>query len=75
MNWSVDFANKHDFLEQLEESEAQDSWVYVDNQYRWVNVKDTEFLNIEEGFDGDVMTFEFNGNEYSSKIIFGSRPG
>jgi len=75
MNWPADFANKHDFLGQLAESESQDSWVYVDNQYRWVNVKDTEFLNIEEGFDGDVMTFEFNGNEYSSKIISGSRPG
>jgi len=75
MNWPADFANKHDFLEQLDACDAQDSWVYVDNQYRWVNVKDTEFLNIEEGFDGDVMTFEFNGNEYSSKIILGSRPG
>ena len=74
MNWPADFANKHDFLEQLDERDAQDSWVYVDNQYRWVNVKDTEFLNIEEGFGGDVMTFEFNGNEYSSKIVFGSRP-
>ena len=75
MNWPADFANKHDFLEQLDERDAQDSWVYVDNQYRWVNVKDTEFLNIEEGFGGDVMTFEFNGNEYSSKIVFGSKPG
>jgi hypothetical protein len=75
MNWPADFANKHDFLEQLDECDAQDSWVYVDNQYRWVNVKDTEFLNIEEGFGGDVMTFEFNGNEYSSKIVFGSKPG
>ena len=31
--------------------------------------------HIEEGFGGDVMTFEFNGNEYSSKIVFGSKPG
>lgn len=75
MNWPADFVNKHDFLEQLEESETRDSWVYVDDQRRWVDVKDTEFLDIEEGFDGDVMTFEFNGNVYSSKIILGSRPG
>lgn len=72
MNWPADFANKHDCLE---EREARDSWVYINDQHRWVNVKHIVLLDIEEGFDGDVMTFIFNGNEYSSKIILGSRPG
>jgi hypothetical protein len=72
MKWPADFANKHDCLE---EREARDSWVYINDQHRWVNVKHIVLLDIEEGFDGDVMTFIFNGNEYSSKIILGSRPG
>jgi hypothetical protein len=72
MKWPADFANKHDCLE---ECEARDSWVYINDQHRWVNVKHIVLLDIEEGFDGDIMTFIFNGNEYSSKIILGSRPG
>lgn len=53
----------------------KNTWVYTDETYGWVNSKDTEFLNIEEGFDGDIMTFEYMENEYSSKVVIGSKPG
>lgn len=51
------------------------SWVYVNEQHGWINTKDVKFLDIEESFSGDVMTFEYDGVEYSSKIALGSRPG
>jgi hypothetical protein len=51
------------------------SWVYVNEQHGWINTKDVEFLDIEESFSGDIMTFEYDGAEYSSKIALGSRPG
>ena len=53
----------------------QDTWVYTDKHYGWVHVDDTEFIDIEEGPFGDVMFFEYNQHSYSSRIIFGSKPG
>ena len=52
-----------------------DTWVYTDKEHGWVNVDDTEFLDIEESPHGDVMSFTFKGVNYSSKIVIGSRPG
>lgn len=52
-----------------------DTWVYTDREHGWVNVDDTEFLNIEETPYGDKMYFIYNGEEYSSNIVIGSRPG
>lgn len=51
----------------------RNSWVHA-GPHGWVNVVDTEFLNIEEGMMGDVMYFEYEGEEYSSNIVFGSKP-
>jgi hypothetical protein len=53
----------------------KDTWVYTNTQYGWVNVNDTRFLDIEEGPSGDVMTFEYNGEEFSSRVVIGSKPG
>jgi len=52
-----------------------DTWVYTDKEHGWVNVDDTEFLDIEESPYGDVMHFNYRGVDYSSKIVIGSRPG
>jgi hypothetical protein len=52
-----------------------DTWVYTDIEHGWVNVDDVEFLDIEESPLGDVMNFTFRGVNYSSNIVFGSRPG
>ncbi len=52
-----------------------DTWVYIDKDNGWVNVDDTEFHGIEETPYGDVMCFTYKGNEYTSSIVFGSRPG
>ena len=50
------------------------AWVSA-GKHGWVDVDDTEFLNIEESPYGDVMYFEYEGEEYSSLIVFGGRPG
>jgi hypothetical protein len=52
-----------------------DTWVYTDKEHGWVNVDDTEFLDIEESPYGDVMHFAYKGVDYSSKIVIGSKPG
>jgi hypothetical protein len=52
----------------------KNTWVYTNEQYGWVNVKKTEFLNIEEGLYGDIMYFEYNGERFFSKIVIGSKP-
>ena len=51
------------------------TWVFTDKHYGWVNVEDTEFIDIEETFGGDMMHFEYNQHSYSSRIVFGSKPG
>jgi len=51
------------------------TWVFTDKHYGWVNVEDTEFIDIEETFAGDMMHFEYNQHSYSSRIVFGSKPG
>jgi hypothetical protein len=50
-----------------------DSWVKAGD--KWVSVHETEFIDIEQGPFGDVMTFEYEGAEYMSNIYFGSKPG
>jgi len=51
------------------------SWVYAGKQNGWVNVDDTEFVDIEEGPFGDIMHFTFNEESFESPVRFGSRPG
>ena len=53
----------------------KNSWVYTNQQYGWVNVDKTEFIDIEEGFYGDIMYFEYNGESFFSRIAIGSKPG
>lgn len=55
--------------------QMKNAWVYTDTQHGWVNVDDTKFLDIEETPYGDSMTFEYLGEEYSSKVVIGSKPG
>lgn len=50
-------------------------WVYTDKENGWIDAEKVEFLGIEEGLYGDVMSFEYNGRDYSSQIVFGSKPG
>jgi hypothetical protein len=52
------------------------SWVYA-IEHGWIVLDLTEFLNIEEGFDGrDQVTFEYEGQEYCSNVIQSwGRPG
>lgn len=52
-----------------------DTWVYTDKKLGWVNVDDTEFVGIEETYQGDEMCFIYNDKEYTSIIVMGSRPG
>lgn len=52
-----------------------DSWVYTDTRNRWVNVEETTFINLEDTDYGDVMYFEYQGQEYSSHVVYGSKPG
>ena len=36
----------------------------------WIPLKSTEFLNIEEGLQGeDIVTFKYEGMTYTSKVI------
>ena len=52
-----------------------DTWVFTDKERGWVNIDDTEFIDIEETPYGDMMHFTYNGEEYASNIVIGSRPG
>jgi hypothetical protein len=49
------------------------SWVKAGDE--WVPVNTVLFLDVEESPQGDVMTFEYEGMQWSSLILFGSRPG
>jgi hypothetical protein len=52
------------------------TWVYAGPDNGWVDSDKVEFVDIAEGADGrDEMTFEYEGVEYTSNIISGSRPG
>jgi hypothetical protein len=53
----------------------EDTWVFTDKHYGWVNVEETEFIDIEETPFGDLMHFEYRQHPYSSRIVFGSKPG
>ena len=47
------------------------SYVCVDGE--WIPVDETEFLDIEEDFQGyDLMTFKWKDKEYRSRVL--SRP-
>lgn len=50
------------------------NWVKA-GQHGWISTKEVTFLNIEESFQGDVMSFQYMGQEYKSLIVQGSRPG
>ncbi len=60
---------------ELPYNSGMNCWVYTDKENGWVNADDTEFLNVEETPYGDLMYFEYKGEEYSSRIVLGSRPG
>ena len=47
-------------------------WVYAGE--KWVDIDHTEFLKIEDICGGDSLTFIFEGVEYTSNIVRGSRP-
>ena len=43
-------------------------FVYANGE--WIPLKSTEFLNVEEGLHGeDIVTFQYEGMTYSSKVI------
>lgn len=50
------------------------SWVKADE---WMDIDDVdEVLDVSEDIYGrDVITFEYNGKEYKSICVQGSRPG
>lgn len=51
------------------------SWVYTDKRNGWVDVEDTTFINFEDTQYGGVMYFEYQGQEYSSHVVYGVKPG
>ena len=51
------------------------SWVKA-GEHGWVNIDETEFIDIcEDGVGRDYYTFEYMGEVYESNIVSGSRPG
>lgn len=55
------------------QNEMHKTWVKAGDE--WVPVSSVEFLDIEEGPFGDIMTFEHEGMEWKSQVVSGSRPG
>lgn len=51
----------------------RNTWVRTDKE--WINSKDVEIIDCEEGMFGDEVTFIYQDNEYKSRIVIGSRPG
>lgn len=50
-------------------------WVSA-GDYGWVSVDEVEFLDCSEDPMGfDVMTFEYKGETFHSRVVGGSRPG
>ena len=51
------------------------TWVYADGE--WYEVKKVIFVDIEEGPNGDEMSFKLKGSDtiYKSLIVIGSKPG
>jgi hypothetical protein len=50
------------------ESCEQVPFVFANSE--WIPLKSTEFLNVEEGLQGeDIITFNYEGKTYKSKII------
>jgi hypothetical protein len=37
----------------------------------WIKVSRVSFIDIEESPQGDIMTFEFEGQEYNSHVYIG----
>lgn len=55
-------------MSNLKDLEIICSHVLIDDG-EWIPVDYTEFVNIEEDFQGyDVMTFKYKGKEYKSRI-------
>ena len=49
------------------------TWVKAGGE--WVDLDDTEFLNVSEDLYGrDTITFEYEGDTYESIAVNGSRP-
>ena len=48
-------------------------WVKADE---WVSIKEVEITDCEEGIYGqDMVSFIYRGEEYTSPVVAGSRPG
>lgn len=59
-------------MEDWEESKIT-YWVKTDKE--WVDVDQTEFVDIEEDEYGfDLMTFDYEGVTYKSNVVQGSQP-
>lgn len=50
-----------------------DTWVKA-GEYGWVNVEDVDFEDISEGPYGDLMTFYYKSEIFTSVIVNGSKP-
>ena len=58
----------------MEENKKTKTWVNA-GDYGWVDVSRVEFVDIEEDFRGfDVMTFNYFGEEYKSRVSIGNKP-
>jgi hypothetical protein len=49
------------------------TWVKTDKE--WISSKDVEIIDCEEGLWGDEVTFIYEGVEYKSRVVIGSKPG
>lgn len=49
------------------------AWVKANDE--WVPVSAVEFVDIEESFHGDIMTFIYEGKKDWSLVVIGSKPG
>lgn len=81
MNWRLDmYENGQNILCFTDEDvveykeEKQKNWVYA-GEHGWVNVDNTEFVDISEDWYGnDILTFVYKGVHYYSNIVIGDRP-
>jgi hypothetical protein len=64
--------NQYRFVSRRQETQ----WVKA-GEHGWIDIKGTEFIDIEEGQFGDEYIFNLPGSEeeFRSQIISGSQPG
>lgn len=61
-------------IKNMDGKQKDKTWVHA-GSYGWINVARVEFVDIEESFRGfDVMTFNYFGEEYKSKVSVGNKP-